>query len=93
MNSFLKNLRLFALVMTTAAVLSACNHNSGTDNGDTNVERAEFKKGPTAEESGHPDGDSITAGLRRAPQGAVSGREQFEKASETVDRNHDGLAD
>ncbi|WP_375416990.1 hypothetical protein [uncultured Hymenobacter sp.] len=87
----MKNLRLIALLLTTTAALSACN--SGTDTGDTNVESAQHKEGPTAEKDGNPAGDSATSGLRRAPDSQVSGREQFEKASETIDRNHDGLAD
>lgn len=87
----MKNLRLLAFILTTAAALSACN--SGTNTGDTNVERAQHKEGPMAEEDGNPAGDSATSGLRRAPKTQVSGREQFEKADETVDRNHDGLAD
>lgn len=87
----MKNLRLLTLIFATTTALSACN--SGTGTGDTNVEQAQYKKGPTAKEDGDPAGDSATSGLRRAPDRQVSGREQFEKTDQTTDRNHDGLAD
>lgn len=89
----MKNLRLPALILMTATTLGLSACNSGTGTGDTNVERAQFKKGPAAPEDGTPAGDSATAGMRRAPAQKVSGKEQFEKADMTTDRNHDGLAD
>lgn len=89
----MKTLSLAALTLSIAAALSLSACNSGTTAGDTNVERAQAKKGPTAPESGTPTGDSATAGMQRAPKSKVSGKEQFEKADQTTDRNHDGLAD
>ena len=89
----MKNLRLLALTLTAATALSLSACNSGTQAGDVNVERAGPKKGPAAPEDGNPTGDSATAGMRRLPKTAVTGKEQFEKADQTVDRNHDGLAD
>jgi hypothetical protein len=87
----MKPLRLLVLACATTAALSACN--TGTDTGATNVERSADKTGPEATKNGDPAGDSVTSGLRRAPDRKVTGREQFENADQTVDRNHDGLAD
>ena len=89
----MKNPRLLTLTLSlgAAALLSACN--SGTSAGDTNVESSGAKENTTAQTDGTPGGDSATAGMDRAPSSQVSGKEQFEKADQTVDRNHDGLAD
>ena len=87
----MKNLRLFIFALCATASLSACN--SGTSAGDTNVESAGAKENTTAQTDGTPGGDSATAGMRRAPSTQVSGKEQFEKADQSVDRNKDGLAD
>lgn len=87
----MKKLRLPLLIFAAAAALSACN--SGASTGSTNVERSDAKAGPTAPENGTPTGDSATSGMRRAPKTTVTGKEQFEKADLTTDRNHDGLAD
>ena len=87
----MKNLRLFVFLFAAAAANSACS--SGTGEGATNVERGYTKKGPAAHQDGTPAGDSITAGMKRPPAVKVSGKEQFEKADMTTDRNHDGLAD
>ncbi len=86
----MKNFRLLTLILGTAAVLASCT--SGTDNGDTNVEKSGDKQALHGSQ-GNPAGDSATAGMRRAPDSQVSGKEQFEKADQTVDRNKDGLAD
>ena len=87
----MKNLAHLALACVAAATLSACN--TGTDTGATNVERSQDKEGPAATKDGNAAGDSATSGLRRAPDRKVTGREQFENADQTIDRDHDGLAD
>ena len=87
----MKNLRLLTLTFLAATALSACS--SGTDAGDTNVERGYTKKGPAAQKDGDAAGDSVTAGMRRESSQTVTGKQQFENAAKSVDRNHDGLAD
>lgn len=87
----MKNVHLFIFLLAATVSLSACN--SGTDKGDTNVESSGAKENTSAQTDGTPAGDSATSGMRRAPSTQVSGKEQFEKADQTVDRNKDGLAD
>jgi hypothetical protein len=85
-------LRPFAFACALTGSLSACS--SGTDNGDTNVERGYTKKGPAATADGVVGGDSATAGMNRAtgPR-QPTGKEVYKAAADAKDRNHDGLAD
>jgi hypothetical protein len=85
-------LRPLAVACALAATCSACS--SGTDNGDTNVERGYSKKNVGAPTNGNPSGDSVTAGVQR-DQGKhqPTGKELYKAASDAKDRNHDGLAD
>ena len=87
----MKNLRLLTLTFLAATALSACS--SGTDAGDTNVERGYTKKGPAAGQDGTLGGDSATAGLRRDTTHRVTGKDLYKAAGEAKDRNHDGIAD
>jgi hypothetical protein len=96
--------RLLALAAALPLALSACS--SGGDTGDTNVERDAAKAresnaepSRSSAESGdasnatHPNGDSLAAGLSRDTTNRPTGREQFDNAAKSRDRNHDGLAD
>ena len=84
-------LRPLAVACAITASLSACS--SGTDDGDTNVERGHTKKNVGAPTNGDPRGDSTTAGLSRDTTHHVTGKDLYKAAGEAKDRNHDGLAD
>ena len=73
------------------ASLSACS--SGTDDGDTNVERGSTKTGPAATADGVASGDSATAGLSRDTVKHTTGKDLYKAAGDAKDHNHDGLAD
>ena len=89
---FLKNFLhplILAGVLTVAC--SACS--SGTDSGDTNVERGYTKKGPAATQDGVINGDSATAGLeRQTGPHQPTGKDLYKAAGDAKDRNHDGIA-
>ena len=89
-----KSLRFLTLGLGLTAALSLNACSSGTNSGDTNVERGYTKKGPAAGQDGTANGDSATAGLvadtaARNP----TGKELYRAAGKAKDRNHDGLAD
>ncbi|MBD2769760.1 hypothetical protein IC235_17865 [Hymenobacter sp. BT664] len=88
----LKNFLHLLILAGVFTAGSACS--SGTDNGDTNVERGSNKRryAPTAQ--GVEGGDSTTAGLSR-PAGPhkPTGKELYKAAGDAKDRNHDGIAD
>ncbi|UYZ62849.1 hypothetical protein [Hymenobacter weizhouensis] len=78
-----------ALLLTSSLV--ACN--TGTEAGDTNVERGAVKtKDPSASQSSTVTGDSATSGTARQNPGP-SNRKVYEDAADRKDRNNDGLAD
>jgi hypothetical protein len=96
--------RLLALAAALPLALSACN--SGGDAGDTNVEKdaAKARESNTepsrsSSESGDAsnatpsNGDSLAAGLARDTTNRPTGRELFDNAAKSKDKNHDGLAD
>jgi len=96
--------RLLALAAALPLALSACS--SGTDKGDTNVEtgsdkaiEANDKPSRSSSNSGDadnataPSGDSLAAGIPRDTTNRPTGREQFNNANKSKDKNHDGLAD
>ncbi|UOQ53389.1 hypothetical protein [Hymenobacter cellulosivorans] len=71
-----------------AASLTACN--TGTDSGDTNVERgADKTKDPAPGERS----SSNTNGLAGDTTKVVTGKDQYDHAGEAKDRNNDGLED
>jgi hypothetical protein len=74
-----RTVRLLALAAALPLALSACN--SGGNTGDTNVELGSNKKGPTA------------AGIPRDTTNRPTGKELFNAADRSKDKNHDGLAD
>ncbi|QJX46182.1 hypothetical protein HMJ29_04210 [Hymenobacter taeanensis] len=78
------------LLLSAALFTTACD--TGTDNGDTNVERGDYKqKDP---DPGHSlASDSATSGLNAADKNRPTGREQYEAAGDAQDHNRDGLAD
>lgn len=73
-----------------ATSLTACN--TGTSTGDTNVESGASKtKDPDPGQT--TVSDSATAGLQRDTTTGPTGRQQYEKAADAVDRDKDGIAD
>lgn len=84
-------LRPLAVACALTATFSACS--SGTNDGDTNVERGYTKKGPAAGQDGVANGDSATAGLARDTVHRPTGQELYKAAEDAKDRNHDGIAD
>ncbi|WBO83551.1 hypothetical protein [Hymenobacter yonginensis] len=81
---------MLAAALLLATSLTACN--TGTSTGDTNVETGAAKtKDP---DPGQPTtSDSATAGLQRDTTASPTGRQQYEKAADAVDRDKDGIAD
>lgn len=73
-----------------AGSLTACD--TGTATGDTNVESGDFKK-KDPDPGQTTTSDSATAGLQRDTATGPTGRQQYEKAADAVDRNKDGIAD
>lgn len=91
MKSPSSRLRPVAAALLLTGLLSACN--TGTDTGSTNVERGDDKSAdPAALRSANAGADSATAGLQ-ADTNRTTGRQQYEKAAASKDRNHDGIAD
>lgn len=84
---------LAAAALLLTAPLTACN--TGTEAGDTNVERGSQKdKDPAAAlTQGQVNGDSTTAGIKTENENAPTGREVYEDAANRKDRNNDGIAD
>ncbi|RSK51152.1 hypothetical protein [Hymenobacter rigui] len=84
--------RPLAMAVLLAGTVSACN--TGTGNGDTNVERgAEKSLDPATHQNASVAADSAASGLSRDTSTGPTGRQQYEKAADTKDRNHDGIAD
>ncbi|SHK28440.1 hypothetical protein [Hymenobacter psychrotolerans] len=80
---------LFSLLAATV-LFSACD--TGTATGDTNVESGDYKKkDPDPGQS--IASDSATAGLQRDTSGTPTGRQLYENAAQSKDRNRDGIAD
>ena len=91
MKMILSLLRPVAAALLLTGLLSACN--TGTDTGSTNVERGDDKSmDPSAMRPDNAGADSATAGLQ-ADTNRTTGRQQYEKAASSKDRNHDGIAD
>ena len=99
-----RTLRLLAFTAALPLALSACN--SGTKPGDTNVELSSNKdlesnhepsrtsaNNGDAMSQGHANGDSLTAGIPRDTTNRPTGKELYNNANRTKDRNHDGIAD
>ena len=81
----------FASLLAMAS-LSACS--TGTDSGDTNVERGASKSDDAMMEGSASAGsDSTTAGLRPDSVRRPTGRELYDRAADAHDRDHDGLED
>jgi hypothetical protein len=99
-----RTLRLLALAAALPLALSACS--SGTNSGDTNVEKGSNKdiesndqpsrssvdNGDAMNQSSS-NGDSLTAGIPRDTTNRPTGKELYKAADRSKDRNHDGLAD
>ena len=99
-----RTLRLLGLAVALPLALSACN--SGTQSGDTNVEKGSAKDlepndqpSRTSKDNGDAanttssNADSLTAGLTRDTTNRPTGKELFKAAGQAKDRNHDGMAD
>jgi hypothetical protein len=99
-----RTLRLLSLAAALPLALSACN--SGTQAGDTNVEKGSAKDlesnnmpSRTSKDNGDAanlssnNADSLTAGLTRDTTNRPTGKELFKAADKAKDRNHDGIAD
>ncbi|TGD81410.1 hypothetical protein [Hymenobacter wooponensis] len=78
------------LLLSSALFTTACD--TGTDKGDTNVERGDYKRKDP--DPGHTTAsDSATAGLRGAEDTRPTGRQQYEASGDAQDHNRDGIAD
>ncbi|OUJ75160.1 hypothetical protein [Hymenobacter crusticola] len=74
------------------ASLTSCS--TGTDSGDTNVERGTSKSDAPMQEGPASGGsDSTTAGLRPDSAQRPTGKQLYDHAADAHDRNHDGLED
>ncbi|WP_324675574.1 hypothetical protein [Hymenobacter sp. GOD-10R] len=81
----------FASLLSVAS-LASCS--TGTDSGDTNVERGTSKSdAPMQEGPASAGSDSTTAGLRPDSVQRPTGKQLYDHAADAHDRNHDGLED
>ncbi|SNR45785.1 MULTISPECIES: hypothetical protein [Hymenobacter] len=79
-----------ALLLSAATFTTACS--TGTDSGDTNVERGSNKEMAPVPQA-NTGADSTTAGLTTAQDTMPTGRQQYEASGDAADRNRDGIAD
>jgi predicted small secreted protein len=86
-----RTFRLLALAAALPLTLSACN--TGGNTGDTNVESGAAKKMEENAPQQPANGDSLAAGIARDTTNRPTGKEQFDNAAKSRDRDHDGLAD
>jgi len=86
-----RTFRLLALAAAFPLALSACN--SGGDAGDTNVEKGSAKKMEENAPEPAANADSLAAGIARDTTHRPTGKELFDNAAKSRDRDHDGLAD
>jgi len=86
-----RTFRLLALATTLPLALSACN--TGGNTGDTNVEKGSAKKMEENAPQQPVNGDSMAAGIPRDTTNRPTGKELFDNAAKSKDKNHDGLAD
>ncbi|MCA8831764.1 hypothetical protein [Hymenobacter pini] len=88
----LSHLRPLAVAALLICSLSACN--TGSNSGDTNVERgAEKSFDPATQQKATVADDSAASGLQRDTAAGPTGRQQYESATDRKDRNNDGIAD
>ena len=85
-----RTFRLLALAVAFPSLLSACS--DAAKPGAVNVEVGSVKGEYQTGTQGTADGDSLAAGLTRAKD-EPTGKELYKKASESSDKNHDGIAD
>jgi hypothetical protein len=83
--------RFLTLAALSTLTLSACS--SGTKEGDTNVEKGTAKKMEENAPQAAANADSLAAGIARDTTHRPTGKEQFDNAAKSRDRDHDGLAD
>jgi hypothetical protein len=83
--------RFLTLAALSTLTLSACS--SGTKEGDTNVEKGSAKKMEENAPEPAANADSLASGLARDTTHRPTGKEQFDNAAKSRDRDHDGLAD
>ncbi|MDU0369421.1 hypothetical protein ACFPAF_03370 [Hymenobacter endophyticus] len=84
--------RSLAVAALLVSFVSACN--TGSDSGDTNVERGSEKSlDPARHQNASVSADSATSGMVRDTAAGPTGRQQYEAATDRKDRNNDGLAD
>lgn len=99
-----RTFRLLALATALPLALSACS--TGTESGDTNVEKGSTKDSEpnnqpsrSSADNGDassvtsPNGDSLAAGIPRDTTNRPTGKELYNAAGKSKDKNHDGLAD
>ncbi|UYZ58862.1 hypothetical protein [Hymenobacter latericus] len=88
-SNLLRPFRYLGAALLLAAGLAACS--TGTESGDTNVERGHEKEAldPGA---GHPSGGVDSARLQRDTATSLRER-QYQQARQAKDRNNDGRAD
>lgn len=87
----IRTLRLLALAAALPLALSACN--TGGKAGDTNVESGAAKRMEENAKQQPSNGDSLAAGIPRDTANRPTGKQLYEKANQSRDKNHDGLAD
>ncbi|QIX61132.1 hypothetical protein FY528_02760 [Hymenobacter lutimineralis] len=83
-------LRTGLLALTFTAALAGCN--TGNGSGETNVERGADKNTDPAALNPQAS-DSAAAGLQSDTTHNPTGRQVYEQAGDSKDRNNDGIAD
>ncbi len=86
-----RTFRLLGLAFALPLLLSACNDR--TKPGAVNVEQGSFKGEFALPHQGTPNGDSLAAGLSQDTARQPTGKQLYNNAARSADKNHDGVAD
>ncbi|TDN39733.1 hypothetical protein E4631_09370 [Hymenobacter sp. UV11] len=86
-----RTFRLLGLAFALPLVLSACSDHPKV--GSVNVEQSSYKGEYALPRQGTTNGDSLTAGLSQDTARHPTGKQLYNNAARSADKNHDGVAD
>lgn len=86
-----RTFRSLGLAFALPLFLSACSDHPKV--GAVNVEQSTYKGEHALPYQGTPNGDSLTAGLTQDANHQPTGKQLYNDAARSADKNHDGVAD